>query len=141
MRSGKMWTQTCSSSNEESHPAFRINGKKRPSEELLQASVWCMSLLTSCISLYLASNIHGCRRSVQIFHQCCFMMELGCCGGFIVLRGRLDSFSLNDVWLLSWFKMCLGSHNARENHFQHMHECLLNITFHDPMCLVLRLQT
>ena len=69
------------------------------------------------------------------------MMGLGRYGGFIVLRGRLDPFSLNDVWLLSWFKMCPGSHSARENHFQHMHECLLNITFHDPMCLVLRFQT
>ena len=58
-----------------------------------------------------------------------------------MLRGHLDPFSLNDVWLLSWLKMCPGSHNARENHFQHMHERLLSITFHDPMCLVLRLQT
>ena len=30
-----MWTQMCSSSNEESHAVFVINDKKRPSEELL----------------------------------------------------------------------------------------------------------
>ena len=69
------------------------------------------------------------------------MMGLGCYGGFIVLKGCLDPFSLNDVLLLFWFKMCPDSYNARENHFQHIHECLLSITFHDPMRLVLRLQT
>lgn len=106
----KMWALMCSFSLEESHPASRSNDEKRPSQERLWAYVWwCVYLLLLCILQYSASNIHGCQRAAHIFHSCCFMVVLGCYGGFIELE-VLDSFRLNNVSFLSGFQMYPGSH-------------------------------